>query len=220
MTVQEIIDRARDELIGYDIDFALDPILFRAFNDEQRQLLEELVRVNSGLVFPGDTNQTVSVAVYAASYALDATFWRLRRWKLVDATADTRDRTIQLVSPQLRADIPSTHPSAYIVGTSVFPIDGVFDGLLTSRIYGWEDAASIDYDFIVEPTDVTALAGVIALPDEVRPYMAAWLAAKLALRGNVSQQGVQLLVQRRDTLKGRLAQLASGYPGHHAYADA
>jgi hypothetical protein len=220
MTVQEIIDRARDELIGYDIDFALDPILFRAFNDEQRQLLEELVRVDSGLVFPGDTNQTVSVVGWAASYALHATFWRLRGMKLVDATADTRERTIQLVSPQLRHDIPSTQPSAYIVGTDIFPIDGVFDAAAGSRIYGWEDAATIDYDFITEPTDVTALTDVIALPDEARPFMAAWLAEKLAVRGNVSQQGVQLLVQRRDALKGRLFQLLSGYPGHHAYTDA
>ena len=219
MIVQDVIDRARGVLIGFDTKFILDAELLRELSDEQENVIDRTVEgPNQGLPLPGDASDSVTLTPFAASYALPVTAWRLRAVELVRSAGDPSD--VQLVAPSQRKGVPPTFPSAYVIGTNIFPIDGVFDGLLASRTYGWESAATAAVDFVTKPVDLTSLAQTMDAPDEARSYLAHWAAVFMATRGHVSQAEVGQITARRDIEFLKYSATVNGFPGRRQFPDA
>jgi len=208
MLASEIITMARDTMLGFDAGFLpTDAELLVRLSEEQRKLLEELLRLdNMAFVLPGDASGSVSVAVYAASYALPATLWRLREAEVTFSTGPSK--TLKLVPSNWRHTVPQYTPSAYVKGSSFYPIDNG-----STRIHGWSTASTVEFDFVTEPVNLTAASDTVASPDEAKGYLAHHLAHFMAVRGKVAEATLREVKELRDREKQRLMGLAKSVPG-------
>ena len=219
MLVSDVVSRTREVLIGFDLRFTLDAVAFRELSDEQETLVERIVtEVNQGYPLPGDATAPVAVGAYVESYAAPAAAWRIRNLRLTRTVGDPTD--IQIVGPSFRSGVPPVWPSAFVKGTDIYPVDGVYDGLVGSRTYGWESALSIEVDHVTEPVDLTALGNTMAAPDDARSYLGYWLAVMFATRGHVSDSQVAQIRGRRDRELANLLSTVRDYPGRRIYSDA
>ncbi|MDX1384774.1 MAG: hypothetical protein R3190_14070 [Thermoanaerobaculia bacterium] len=223
MLVQDVIDRARTVLIGFDTKFILDAQLFRELTDEQETLLERTVEgPNQSFALPGDQSDIVALTPYQAAYTLPADLWRIRRVELVRSVGDPVD--VQLVAASWRHGVPPTWPSAFVTGPygahELVLLDGVYDGQLTSRTYGWEAASIANVHSITEPVAITAVGQTMDAPDAARSYLAHWLAVYMATRGHVSDSEVKQIRDRRDAELQSYLQTVAGFPGRRQYSDA
>lgn len=212
MLASEILTYARDTMLGFNTGFLpQDTELLVRLSQEQRKLLEELVHIdNMALDLPGDTSDTVDVSVYAASYALDVTLWRVRQAEVTYSAGPPK--TLRIVPSSWRHTIPQFTPSAYIKGGSFYPLDNG-----SSRIHGWNLASTVVWDFITEPTDLTAGSDTVATPDEALGYLGHFLAHYMAVRGKVAEQTLREIKASRDQEKLRLIGLAKAQPAADQY---
>jgi len=210
--VSDVDEYARETMRGFDYRFLpLDDELMRRLWREERSLLSELVRIdNMALALPGDSQAAVDVSVYAASYDLPATLWRVRQATLSYSAGDSRP--VRMVSANWRNGIPREHPSMYFQGSKLYPLDGG-----ATRRYGWSLAASLDLEFIAEPRQLTSLDATLNAPDEAIPYLAMFLAHYMAVRGKVAQQTLAEIKALLSTARSRLFEEAGGLPGADPY---
>lgn len=185
--VSEVIDLARDRMLGFDTGFLPDNTeILRRITSREKVLVDRLIRIDRmGKSLPGDLNATVSVAVFASSYdysGVAPAIWRIRQTRVNYSSGTPQEAKI--VTSNWRHNFPPIHPSLYIQGTFFFPLDGATS--LVTRIYGWLDAASIEVDYVSEPVALTAAADTLAAPDEAVPFLAADLAVWLGTRGKVA----------------------------------
>jgi len=198
------INLARDTMLGFDTRFLPDDTeLIRRLNEEERRLIDELIRFDRmEMVFPGDANAAVSVAVWAASYTYPAAAWRIRQVR-VNYVAG-QPLVARIIPSNNRHNVPVHHPSLYIQGADFYPIDGGTS--LLTRIYGWGDASEVEFDYVTEPTALTAGTSTLNSPDEASTYLAMKLAHYMATRAKVADATMREIKEQLKDERTRLFQ--------------
>lgn len=212
-TAGEVIQEARDVMREFDLGFLpTNQELWRRLSREERSLLDSLVKVaQSGFEFPGDGSGNVDISTWSESYANPATFWRHRHVMLNFAAGGKTP--VQLVPYTWEQNLPPVEPAMFFRGGSFYPIDGVTDGMASSRSLGWADADSVDIDFITEPTAKTADADTLDAPDPAVRYLGYRLASWMATRAKAASQTVQQIRADARDARAELFEEVSGYPG-------
>lgn len=203
----EVLDLARDGMLGFDDAFLEDAVLLRRLTQRQKVLIDRLIRLDRmGEALPGDANANVSVAVYAASYVIPAAAWRVRQTR-VNYSSGTSQQAF-IVPANWRHNVPEETPAMYFQGANFFPLDGATS--VGTRIYGWLDAANVEFDYVTEPADLSADTDTIAAPDEAIPFLAADLKVLMGTRGKVAVTTLNEFKGDRDAEERKLFQLWEG----------
>lgn len=214
-TAADVLDFARETMRGFDTRFLPgDGELLRRLLRLEERTIEKLVRLdNMTLELPGDAQDTVDVSTYAASYDLDATFWRNRQ-----ATAQFSsgpDLPVRVVPPNHRGFVPETTPAAYIIGSKFY----LMDGGAAARVWGWSGVQSVVWDFVTAPAAHASDASTLNAPDEAVEYLAHELAVFMATRGKVAEATLREIKERRGEAWDDLVANAKGQPGADTYAE-
>lgn len=224
LKASDVIVRARDVLAEFDVNLIEDKRLFWELTDEVRRMVERLIQVNNAAFpFPSDYAPSVDVgSAWAESYAIPndgggtpRSFWRARRLTLTYGNG--RKQYVQLVEEKAAYSVPQVQPSAYIIGEDLYPVDGVSDGLLASRVFGWNDASTVDLVALREPLAVDDKGDDVEAPDEALPYLGYWLAKFMATRAKADDGIVEQIRSDMNARHQELIGTVEAYPGPPTY---
>lgn len=213
MLASDVIALARDLGIDYDVNFAENADCFRELTRIERDLIEQLILFAPvGYSLPGDDRQEIDVSAYAESYPIPNNLWRIRFLRATYSGTALR-LPIQRVDPSLSAMVPQVQPSAYIEDGGLHPIDGVGDGLVASRRFGWLNASTVQVVGVLEPTAKTAAGDVLELPDDALRAVAYELVVFFGKRARTADSLRQQAIADAKGAKESLFAAARGYPG-------
>lgn len=212
-TVGDVCTEAREVLRDFDTKFLPDNTQLHAvLGRQEKAILPSLVAIaKSGFEFPGDGSGNVDISTWAESYTLPDGFWR-HRHTVVNFDSGAKI-PVQVVPGSWEQNIPPVEPAMFLRGPNFYPIDGVTDGLASSRSFGWSDADSVDIRFITEPTEKTSDGDALDAPDEAVAYLAYALARYMATRSKAADSTVQQIRSDQQSAYEALLNDVARYPG-------
>jgi hypothetical protein len=217
VTVEQVLALARDLGIDYDIHFAPDATAIRQLDRIQVNVLEAVIQMAPwGYEIPGSERTPIDVSVYAAGYDLPDDFWRARAARAEHPLHSMRT-PVQLVHPSHLATVPHVHPSAYIEEAKLHPIDGVTDGDVDNRRFGWQGIETVQLLWMPEPEPLEDVADELALNNDAMQALAYQLVNFFAKRALTATSVTQ---QAREDAGASLQALyfaVRHYPGQRAY---